>query len=183
MFYHCPWTREGSNLFVSFFIYLEQRMGAKKGNTLTPKHGLSARHIHPGNGRGLRPAPPHTIRSARNSIKVTLIPSPLSPAHRIRFFFDTRKESRPRKVYPPFKTGGHIGLPLPFGYRVLPAQRTACPAFIVGPGVRGRFACAGKVVVPPSFRGTTTVSPIPTLYSLFSTLYSPIPLYNIPINP
>jgi hypothetical protein len=39
-------------------------MGAKKGNTNALKHGLSARHIHPGNGSGLRPAPPQPGRSA-----------------------------------------------------------------------------------------------------------------------
>jgi hypothetical protein len=63
MFYHCPWTREGSIFFVSLFIYMEQRMGAKKGNTHTRKHGLSASHIHPGNGSLLHPAPPQAIRS------------------------------------------------------------------------------------------------------------------------
>ena len=30
MFYHCPWTREGSNLFVSFLLFIGEAHGRKK---------------------------------------------------------------------------------------------------------------------------------------------------------
>ncbi len=107
-------------------------MVAKKGNTTARKPDLSARHIHPGNGSGLRPAPPqqrtayHSFRGkfkkgdfySPNPFLPSLFPSGLAP---------------------------DMGV-LPPDMGVLPPDMGVLPPDM-----------GGSAVVPPSFRGTNMV--------------------------